>query len=212
MSPVRVVVGGGLAIIVAILILTLLGSPLTVAAVSTEGSESIVQTAHRARLCQGNERIPGGTTAVRYDAYAFTGPRVSLNVLRQGKVIAHGERAAGWTGGSVTIPIDRVPRAMSGVELCLTAFLTGTEATAFFGSKAATTNAAQGHQGERLRIEYLRPGPSSWLSLSREVARRLGLGRAASGAGNAIVVLLLTLGAVALSLGLVLRTSWRGQE
>jgi len=186
---------------------TLAASPLALARVSTPSHEPIGTTRRKLVACQANEVLPRETSAIRLRVFALLGPRVTVSVLADGKVIAHGVRGSGWTGGVVTVPVRPLAATRSGVELCFALFLDGDESGELVGEKTAPALAAQSPDGPlagRVRVEDLRPGPSSWWSLAPSVARRMGLGHAWGGSWSAVLVLCLMAGVAVLCGRLVL--------
>lgn len=187
---VKLTVGAGLLLAAAAIAIALSQSPITVAAVSTAQISYLGSTEQPIHACQSGESLPRETSAVRLRAFSFFGPRVAVDLLENGHVIAHGERGSGWTGGAVTIPVKSLSAARSQVQLCFTFFLDGDETTEFVGE----LNAARAARGPdallpgRVRIEYLRPDGSSWWSLALQVARRMGLGHAGSGTWSVLLV------------------------
>jgi hypothetical protein len=188
--------------------LTLSQSPIAVARVNTTAQTYLATVTHTTSACQPNELLPRETTAIRLRTWAFFGPRVTVDVLAHGHVIARGERGSGWTGGVVTIPVSRLPTARSGVDLCFTLFLNGDESDELVGEPTTRALAARGPEGSlpgRVRVEYLRPSRSSWWSLAPEVARRMGLGHAGSGTWSVVLVVALMGSVAALSALAILR-------
>lgn len=176
----QITLGTGLIAGLAALGFTLSQSPLVVERVSTQARATIGDTSHRLSACQPGEALPARTSAIRLRAIAFLGPRVTVDVLAHGRVIAHGERGTGWTGGAVTVPVSSPATSTSGTSLCFTLFTNGDEHVELAGARttaAPDTQIDDGALHGRLGVEYLRPGSSSWFSLARAVARRMGLGR-----------------------------------
>jgi hypothetical protein len=183
-------------------------SPPAVARVNTAAHQSLGTTRQAIDACQPDEVIPAQTSAVRLGIGAFLGPRVTVQALAQEQVIARGERRSGWTGGTVTVPVNALSTARSGVEVCFAAHLNGDETAALAGERTPVALAANGPGGPlrgRVRIEYLRAGATSWWLLAPSVARRMGLGRAWSGTWSAVLVLALMAGVVALCVRLTRR-------
>jgi hypothetical protein len=208
MREVRLVLVVGALAGVAVVGFVLSRAPATVARVSTAVHEPVETTRQRVVACQPDEVLPRGTTAIRLRLFAFLGPRVTVDVLAQGRVIAHGEHGSGWTGGVVTVPVHPLPVTVSGAEVCFTLALNGDEAGELVGEKTTAGRAARGSDGSlpgRVRLEYLRPGSSSWWSLALSVARRMGLGHAWGGTWIAVLVLVLMGGVALLCARLVLR-------
>jgi hypothetical protein len=175
---------------------TLSGSPLAVAGVNTAQEISIKTVRQPVAACQADELLPRETSAVRLRVDAFLGPRVTLAAFAHGRVISHGERGSGWTGGAVTIPVNPLPTATAGVDLCFMIFLNDDETAELVGEPTAPARAAHSRAGSlpgRVRVEYMRPG-SSWWALAPAVAHRMGLGRAASGTWSVFVAIALMAG------------------
>ncbi len=204
----KLALGSCLLLGAAAILITLSRSPIAIARVNTDAVEPAGTITQRTSACQPGEVLPRGTSAVRLRVFAFLGPRVTLEALQDGRVIARGERAAGWTGGAVTVPIEPLATARAGVELCFTIFLDGDESNFLTGELEAGALAAHGRgwpPSSRLRVEYLRSAASSWWSLVPQVARRMGLGRAWAGTWGAVLVLVLMGGVTALCSVLTLR-------
>jgi hypothetical protein len=161
-----------------------------------------------AQLCQGGEVLPRGTSAIRVWLEAVIGPPVTLTARQGSRLLTSGRRGAGWSTGSVTIPVRPISHRSSGVSVCV---LLGRarEPVDVVGVSAppadAAYNAAHQSAGGRVMIEYLRPGGASWLSLARSAARRMGLGHAIGGAWVALAALAAMCAAAAMISWLVLR-------
>jgi hypothetical protein len=201
-----VALGAALALMVIAIGVTLTRSPPSVAGsdyTPSQGSFALVNGG--ARVCQTNQSLPSGTTAVRVSLYAGLGPRVSVKVLSGDRVLTSGVRGAGWRGESPTIPLRPVVRqGASNVKLCFAlgrtsevVFLNGVISNA---SDAVAYEDGSSLEG-RMRIDYLKPGDRSWLDLALSVARRAGLGRWP--AGTWVILLVTTMVAV-----VVAGTSW----
>jgi hypothetical protein len=208
MRSVKLTLGIGLILGAAAIGITLFEAPLTVARVNTAKRSLLGATEEKIDACQSHEVLPRGTSAIRLHVYASLGPRVTVAVLEQGRVIAHGEQRSGWTGYVVTVPVKPLSSARRGVTLCFVLFLNGNETAAPMGETTTLARAANGYQTTltgRVAVEYLRPARSSWWSLALPVARRMGLDRAWNGAWGALVVIVLMGGLVLLCSRLVLR-------
>jgi hypothetical protein len=208
MSRVKAVVGAASLAIVLALGVVLSGSPLTVAAVNTPDFLSFGEVTHAVSACQSHEFLPSGTSAIRLQLFASTGPPVTVRVLEHGHLIAHGERKSAWTGGAVTVPVHPLSTARSGVSVCFAFTLDGYETIGLKGHPTGGALSAQTHYGSlggRVRVEDMRPGRSSWLSIAPQVARRMGLGHAASGTWGVLFVLCLMASVSLLSVRAILR-------
>jgi hypothetical protein len=180
---------------------TLRGSPIAVARVSTTALVPIGEVRQPIAACQMGEVLPRETSAIRMRIYAVYGPRVVATVLEDGRVLAHGERGSGWSGGAATVSVRPLPTTRSDVELCFAIYGNAEEPERLVGEPTTPSRAAfdrDGPMAGRLRAEYLRPSKSSWWSLAPEVARRMGLGRAASGTWWALLAIVLVGGMIAL--------------
>ncbi len=204
----KIVLGTSLLIGAAAIAVTLSQSPVAVARINTAQLRPIGQTYQPIAACQSNEVLPRETSAIRLRVESFFGPRVTVEMLDHGRVIAQGERGPGWTGGVVTMPVSPLSTARTGLDLCFKLFLNGDESNILLGEPTTGARAAYSHDARlpgRLRVEYLRPGRSSWWSLAPAVARRMGLGHAWAGTWSVLLVLLL-MGGVTLVCGrLILR-------
>jgi hypothetical protein len=220
----RVVLGAGLSVIVVALVVVLSSSP---PAVTRSGAPVIDafnfgRTSNSSRICQAGEVLPRGATAVRVWLEAVIGPRVEVEALSGGRVIARGTRGPGWTSGSVTVPVAPVPRVASDVTICVNV-AHASEPIGLQGVRTAARVAASDRQGPlsrgkahgatyrqgplpgRIVIEYLRTGDRSWWSLARSVARRMGLGHAGSGALIPLLAIALMLAVAGVMARLLLR-------
>jgi hypothetical protein len=205
---VSLALGAGLALLTIAIGLTLTRSPPLLAGTnSIPAATRVATTTRSAGACQANEVLPADTSAIRLSLEASLGPRVTVKALSGKRVLTHGERPAGWTGLGVTVPVKRVPQSTSGVKICF-AFAVENELVSIFGQRTPATVAATYPEGTlpgRMRIEYLRPGRSSWWSLALSVSRRMGLGRAWAGTWIVLLVLALMVTAATLASWLVLR-------
>jgi hypothetical protein len=135
----------------------------------TRGSETI---------CQPGRTVPQGTEAIRVSLSPNIGPSVSLKVLSGSKVITEGTRAAGWgVDETVTVSVKRVAQTAYNTRIC-TQIGPAVEGIQVNGERVNVN----GGQAIWLRMEYLRPGQSSWLSLAPSIATRMGLAHAPTGA------------------------------
>jgi hypothetical protein len=202
MPSVRIVLVAGLILIAGGLVVTLSGSPASVARASSTQEEDLGSNAQGLAACQAGELLPRGTTAIRLKLSAYTGPRVSVEAYAGSRVLARGERGAGWTGGSVTVVLRRAVARSARVRLCFGWTLKGMESVTLLGERTAPAVALHLDDGSaaigRVGVEYLRPGQSSWLSMLSRIARRLGLGREPAGTWVAVLVAMLMIGVVAL--------------
>jgi Predicted membrane protein (DUF2142) len=206
MREVRIALAGGLALMALALVLTLSGAPATVAPTHPIPIDAELGTTdHGSRVCQSDETVPRGTTALRFSLKALIGPRIDVTASAGGRLVTSGDRNAGWTAGSVTVPVRRVARTVAHAKVCL-AFALSEETVEMAGGRTSHARAAVTSGGQvlpgRIKIEYLLRGDRSWWSLARATARHLGLGRAWAGTWVALIALALMVAVLAL-------TSWR---
>jgi hypothetical protein len=208
MCTARLVFAGALILGAVALAITLSSSPISVTRVSGGGRVQSGSLRESTTICQPSETLPRGTTAVRLQVFATTGPRVTASVLEDGQTIARGERASGWTGGTVTVAVNQLAVTRHGVTLCFSLALNGDEEASLSLEPTMAALAAEQFGVRlpgRLRVEDVRPARASWWSLVLPVARRMGLGHAASGTWWALFVAAVMLAVVLLSLRVVLR-------
>lgn len=205
MQSVRIALAAGLTITVLAIGVVLSGAPSSLAGTNAISADAnLGGTNQSSSVCQGNEVLPSGTSAIRLTLVAEIGPKVTVAARSGGQVLTHGTRGSGWTGGTVTIPVTRVSRTTSDVDICAT-LGRPVETIRVFGQRtpkalALTANGGQKLLG-RMGIEYLRSGHASWLSLLPMIARRMGLGHAWGGTW----IVFFLLGAMASGVTL---TSW----
>jgi hypothetical protein len=183
---VRIALAVGLALVAIAIGVVLTRSPVTVAGNNSVAAEHGAGYAYGGTSnCQLAGTVPRGTSAIRFSFSNNVGPTVTVKVLSGGRVITEGTRHAGWgVDETVTVPVKRISRAIPNARVCVALGQTA-EAVEINGSVVPGGNAV------RFRIEYLRPGDSSWWSLASTVARRMGWGHAPS--GTWIVFLLIAL-------------------
>jgi len=207
-APLKALLIAALVLGVAAVAVVLTQSPIAVTRVSTAQGTFVAEARGKLTACQSGEALPRDTSAIRLRMYAFLGPRVSVEVLAHGRAIARGERGSGWTGGAVTVPVNRLSAARSGLQLCFTLFGNGDESVALVGEPGAGAQVARGPAGPlpgRLRVEDLRPSGASWWSIAPEVARRMGLGRAAAGTWVVLLAIALMCALLTVCSRLILR-------
>jgi hypothetical protein len=192
MGSVRIALVLALALVAVALGVVLSGSPPTVTrAAPLADFTKLSGAGGPVRLCQGGEVLPRGSSAVRISLEALIGPPVALTASSGGHVLATGRRGAGWSTGSVTIPVRPLARSYSNVTVCAQLGQPRKQPVNVDGiptPPAQATHASTGQSaGGRMIVEYLRPGDTSWWSLVRSVARRMGLGHAFDGAWVALL-------------------------
>jgi hypothetical protein len=186
---VRLALAIGLAATLAALGVVLAGSPVTVAGSNGVPVRGAIAYLHGGQtVCQPGGTVPRGTNAVRISLGANAGPTVAVRILSGSEVVSEGSRGAGWgIAESVTVPLRRVSQTVYDASVCavLGAVVEPIEAN---GEIVATET---GRGVARLRMEYLRPGSSAWLSLASSVASHMGAGHAPAGAWVAYLVIAL---------------------
>lgn len=191
---VRLALAAGLALLALALGLMLSGSPMVIASAnSTLANGKLAETASAATACQSKETLPARISAIRLTLASDAGPHIGVKVLSGARTLTEGSTPSGWGGGSVTVPVRPLPHGVPGVRICFSLGATR-EKVALIGSPTTPDSAATGGEGHlpgRIKIEYLRPGHSSWWSLGQAIARRMGLGRTPSGSSDALLALLL---------------------
>jgi hypothetical protein len=204
---IKVALAVGLALIALAFVVTLAHAPLTVARKGVAAEHTVVSTSKPAAACQGRETLPRGTTALRLSLTAALGPRVAVRVLSGSRVIARGVAQPGWSDASVTVPVQPLPRTVAPVKVCFAMTLMNGKVVMRGSPSSRKLGATSGKESlpGRMSIEYLHPGGSSWWSRATAVAHRLGLGRAASGTWNALLVTALIASFIALSSWLVVK-------
>jgi hypothetical protein len=227
MRRVTVTFAVGLALVVAVGAVALTRAPPRVVGVGAPVGEwigpdgAIVgSTSGDPTVCQANEVLPGGVSAVRLGIWAFFGSRVRVMLYHGAQLLTEGRRGADWTSDSVTVPVRPVAHTISDVRLCfvlgpnsepltLDGAVTPPREAAVISEKS--TRAAQlpasdsRPLGGRVTVEYLAAGRGSWWSRALSVARRMGLGRFYSGTWIALLI-----AALMLAVGvLAVRLTWR---
>jgi hypothetical protein len=203
----KVALAVGLALIALAFVVTLAHAPLTVAQKGVATEHTLVSTTKPATACQARETLPRETTALRLALTAALGPRVTVKVLSGSRVIAHGTTPPGWSDAAVTVPVQPLSHTVAPVKVCF-AMTQMNGKIAMRGTRTSPALAVRSPEGPlagRMGIEYLRPGSNSWWSQATAVARRLGLGRAASGTWNVLLVIVLVASVVTLSSWLVVK-------
>jgi hypothetical protein len=205
---VKVAIAVSLALAVVMFAVTLTHSPLKVVRATVTELAELASTTTGAAACQANEVLPRGVSAIRLGLDATFGARVLVKVYSGSRLVTEGQRAADWTGGTVTVPVKPVDRPVSPAKVC---FVLGpnSEAVRIIGfhtpaREAAVSPAGQSVSG-RIGVEYLAASQGSWWSRVRSVARHMGIGHAVSGSWVALLIACL-MAAVG---GLALRIAWR---
>jgi hypothetical protein len=205
---IKIVVATGLALTAIAVLATLLHAPETVVAANGMPSNTEIATAAEAvGVCQRGETLLSGTSAIRLQIEATTGPRIDLEVLENGLIVTRGTLGTGWYGSVATVPVPPLEHTVQRATICFRL----TELTGWVvmqGGKTkqaiAATSSGKPLPG-RLRITYLRPSHTSWWSLAGTVIQHLSLGRAASGTWIVIPIAALASAAIVLGAWLLVR-------
>ncbi|HEY7952365.1 MAG TPA: hypothetical protein VID70_05205 [Solirubrobacteraceae bacterium] len=204
---IRLTIAIGLALTAVAVGISLARSPLVRA--GTDGTPlptEIGATSVPTTICQGEETVPAGTTAMRVSMLSLLGPRIKLVARSGGQVITTGEIGYGWTGSVVTIPVARVVGTHRHTNICVS-LAKRQQLVNLRGANTkfspAVTEGKQVLSG-RMRFDYLRPDNKSWLSLALPTARRIGL-NIGGGAGIILIPLMLLLSAGTLASWLLVR-------
>lgn len=198
-SRVTIVILFGLIAIAAILAHTLLQAPqIVIATNSVKVAGELAHFPPRTTVCQGGESLPASTQALRMSLIAYVGPAVSVTVSEGDRIVATGHRGPGWVAGSLTIQLHPEAKRRTPADICLHRDPIDVP-LGLFGNLSSAHRAAtvdgRPLQG-RIRIEYLARGRRSWLALTHDVIRRLGLGHEPHGGWIAIPLTAAMLAAV----------------
>lgn len=205
---VSVTLGLGVLLLLAVGGVILTRSPSKLVRINTRQTVLGGTTINDAEVCQANEVLPAGVSAMRLGVGSYFGAKIRLRALSDSLVLTEGGIGPTWTGTSVTVPVKPIVRATAHVTICINV-APNSELIFFRGEPASAGESASYDTGAllggRLAIEYLAPSQRSWWSRIMEVARRMGLGHALSGTWVAVLVALLVAAVAALAVGLSLR-------
>ena len=182
-------------------------SPPRVVRVGTPSRATYPLTVSDAEVCQPNEVLPAGVSAIRVSLGAYFGSRVRVLALSDSQVFAEGVRGPNWTGDAVTVPVTPRSHATSGVTLCFDA--APNSELLYLGGVASSRAQSAVWQGKplggRVGVEYLAAGSGSWWSRILTVARHIGIGHALSGTWVVLLIAALVAAVGVLAVRLVLR-------
>jgi hypothetical protein len=221
MSNVKVTLAIGIALTFAVGALVLTRSPPRVVRINATGPiGSLGVTQHEFSVCQENEVLPAGVSAIRVSLVGFLGASLQVAAYHDGRIITEGRRNPDWSGTSPTIPVRPVAHATSHVKLCV-AFAPNSELIQIFGLPESTRNAAVAFRSTalsprepsgqgtllkgKLQVAYLAGGRRSWWSRAVSVATHMGLGHFISGKWVALLTALLMTAVGILTVRLTLR-------
>jgi hypothetical protein len=204
-GSVKIALAAGLVLTTIAVGAVLTRSPLLVAGTNSISVRKAVRDLHGDDGgCQQVSTLPAGTSAIRLSLAAGIGPRVRLTAFAGRGVLTRGERAAGWVDGTVTVPVRGVPHMVRNALICTTVG-PAIERLEIGGTPVKPSPRGRNFDGLELRMEYLRPGTQSWLTLAPSISRRLGLGHAAAGTWIVFLLLALMLAVAALAARLMSR-------
>jgi hypothetical protein len=218
---VTVTLAAGLTLIAIVTAVALTRAPPRVVGVNGPAADTrLGVTTADPTICQANETLPRGVSAIRLAIVAFFGANAHVTAYDGSRVLTEGGRGPDWTGASVTVPVNPVNSAVSGVTLCLALgpnseplLVTGRTTPAqdaavvlrgHTPTPAIRANAAEALNG-RISVEYLAAGDRLWWSRALSVARDLGLGHFVSGTWIALLVAALMAAVGLLAMRLALR-------
>jgi hypothetical protein len=204
---VKVTLGVGVALIAAVGALTLTRSPPRVVRVGAPSRAIFPLTVSSAEVCQANEVLPAGVSAIRVWLGAYFGSRVRVVALANSQVLTEGVRSPNWTGGAVTVPVTAQSHATSGVTLCFDA--APNSELLYLGVAPASQAESAVWRGKalgaRVGVEYLAAGRGSWWSRILTVARHIGIGHALGGTWVVLLIAALAAAVGVLAVRLVVR-------
>jgi hypothetical protein len=216
-----VAVAGSIALAGVLLAMLLHSGPRRAGTDSTPDGVFVASLLGGQKACQGAERLPADTASLRITVgtYGKPGPPLGASVTAaSGQVLTSGVLKAGWRQGIISIPVRRVRTASEPVQVCFANLQRGHSTPIVIagdlGDPGYTMQIA-GHTAvdARLRIDYMRPGSETWLSMLPAIAHRLTLAR--SGIvrhWDWIAFPLLMILAVGLALRLVLAETGRARS
>jgi hypothetical protein len=192
MTPVRAVVVGGVLALVCALAVILSGRQLQIASTDRVDNNQFAAVLGPAQhICQYNEDVPPGATALRMTIgdYDKPGPPLSFDITAARKVagtsqvqeIARGHLAAGWAQGAVLVPITRVRSEVSGAAVCIANHGRTPVAIAGLPDSVGDFGLYDIQDGVNapveVRIDYMLPGRPSWFGMLATLAHRMTLGK-----------------------------------
>jgi len=198
----------GLLVIAAALIAVVIQAPRTAVAtnaITVTGRLGLFYP--HTTICQADEPLPAATTALRLSLSAYIGPSVSVTVSHGDEILARGHQSAGWVGSSLILPLEPMVAEPQDTTICFTrdSGQLSVDVNGGYASHGRTARVDGNPLPGRMRVEYLSRGRRSWLSLTEQVARRLGLGHAPSGTWLALALTILMASAIGLTAWILLR-------
>jgi hypothetical protein len=205
---VKVTLGVGIALMIAVGALTLTHSPPRVVRVGTETTAPLGSIFSGLKVCQANELLPAGVSGIRLGLVAAYGTGVRLKLLSGSRVLTEGRRNSDWTSSSVTVPVTPLNHTVSHVKLCVDLgpnserIIIGGTATP--AREAAVSTSGQSIGG-RIGVEYITAAKGSWWSRILSVARHIGIGHALSGTWVVLLIAMLMAAVGVLAIRVTLR-------
>jgi hypothetical protein len=197
----------GIVLLLAVVALTLTRAPPRVVRVSSNVEALLGTTAGSAEICQENEVLPAGVSAIRLPLQAFFGARVLVRAFSGSQVLTEGRRGADWTGKSVTVPVTPLNHPTSHVKLCID--LGPNSEPIYVGGVETPKREAATLKGRtlvgRVSVEDLASGRGSWWSRIPAVVGHMAIGRAFSGTWVVALIVALVVAAGALAVGLTVQ-------
>ena len=214
MRSAKATLGIGVALILAVGAVTLTRSPPRVVRVNTTATKSyLTGFVGSAKICQTNEVLPAGVSAMRVWLGVEYGSRIRVTASAHSRLLTDGERGPDWTSRSVMVPVTPLSHSASHVKLC---FILGPGSEPIYPIGAevpppemAVVDLGSSHVGRplggRVGVEYLAAGDGSWWTRVEEVARHIGIGHALAGTWVALLVATLVAVLATLAVWLTLR-------
>jgi hypothetical protein len=205
MRSVKITLAVAIALMIVAIGVVLSRAPLIATGANSVGTASPVAfTRGNTSSCQTGT-LPQGTSGIRVSLASGVGPWVRITVFSGSQIITRGERAGGWgLAENVLVPVRAVSRTIPDARIC-TAVGRVVEPMPVLGAPIRPGTPHQlSFKDIKLRLEYLRPGPKSWLALASSITHHMGLGHAASGSWLAFFVLAVMVAIVVLAARLTL--------
>lgn len=164
------------------------------------------------RLCQDEELLPAGTSAVELRSAAGGRPTLAVEALdaATGAPVARGASGR-WQAATVTVPLRPPATRDRQVRICVSLRRPSAHAVAALYGEPSAEGPGATDGGLRLdgrvRLDYVRAGTPSWASFAPTIVARIGRAQALAGASAALLAGLLMLLATALAAWLLVRTS-----
>jgi hypothetical protein len=219
MSNVKITLTTGIVLMIAAGALTLTQAPPRVVRAGVPERAKVAFTTGDSTICQADEVLPSGVSAIRLGLVAGYGASVHVTAYHGGQLVTDGRRGAGWTTNTVTVPVKPVNRVVEPVTLC---FALGPNSEPVYAAGSLTpawaaavtvgggtpppgSAASNKRLDGRVAVDYLATGRGSWWSRLLSVARHIGIGHFISGTWVAILITMLMAAVGAIAARLTLR-------